>query len=115
MKLPTWAPFRLQLWRQERERQTAKAVCEADIRAAQEQKKSRDEIDQLCFIEDCTLKACDDDIEVLVTRRLLATAHRLFLPIPVDGPIAWDRAIHTRERFLTRQAMTELRAAIANE
>ncbi|HZP43967.1 MAG TPA: hypothetical protein VFD84_20990 [Candidatus Binatia bacterium] len=112
MRLPSWAPLRVCLWGLERQRRRLRAAFDRDIHEARRQKKPHDDIESLQSQADFETSMIDDEMAVLVSRCLATTARRLFLPIPQGG---WVQSRSIYQSYLTREAMTELRDAIARE
>jgi hypothetical protein len=113
-----WIKYQWRLRRLTRKRALFDSGYQRDLKAAIE-RRNKDEISDLKqggSIEWCIQTA---EIEALKSARLVTQANRFMLPIPAvnqpeeDGP--WEFEPHFGYRYLTREAMHNLRRQIREE
>lgn len=57
----------------------------------------------------------DEEIDYLISRRLLARAERDIVVVPPDGEEFWEKGNQTGRRYLTRRGIIDLRASLRKE
>lgn len=57
----------------------------------------------------------DEEIDYLVSQRLLNRAERVIVAVPPDGEEFWEKGHQTGRRYLTRRGIIELRASLRKE
>lgn len=108
-----WLRYRWEYYRLKRSYRRTEKWFEAAIRKANKENKKREErrdLEQESYHE---LGIIDDEIKMLVSRRLISVANRYFLPTPDFLGDHWEECDFGR--YLTNEAMKELRAEIRKE
>lgn len=57
----------------------------------------------------------DEQIDYLVSQRLLSRAEREIVAVPADGEDFWEKGHQTGRRYLSRKGIIELRRELRNE
>jgi len=104
-----WRLRRLQ--RDQRQIEDAYSPSIEAARAAGDWDKHQRETSSMFFERDLV----DEEIDYLVTQRLLNLAHRHMLPVPPSGDENWEKGRQTSRFVLTREGMMRLRANIRED
>jgi hypothetical protein len=107
--------FRWMLWRMERARRNTAAFYDKELDAARERKASKEELESLEWEARNEEEMHDAEVYRLYTRHLFAEARRL-----VIASTEWHASKYWEQsplgyRHLTREGISELRAAIRTE
>ena len=112
-----YCKYRAKLAKLFRQKERLRAAFAADIRKAQKDSKSREDIQSLehqSYFEESMI---DEEIAILATDNLIRKARRRFVPIPshdTDG--MWEQCNTISNRYvLTDQGISQLRSSLQKE
>jgi hypothetical protein len=112
-----WLPYRYKLFRLQIERRRTRRFYSNEHRKAKQQKKDREELQDIGFVEQHFVEIVDDKIAQLQSAHLESKAESLFLPVPEFSLESdkWEKSDVSGRYRLSRTAMLELRSAIRAE
>lgn len=105
--------FHYRHWQLERSKHRLYRRYEKDIKEARKRKKSDEEIESIYDNERFGAELIDDAIAQLLTRYYSRQATKNFLPRPPRD--SWEESSITGDRYLTREAIRDLRIALRQE